>query len=396
VTPEALLVGQSGGPTPVINSSLAGVIAGARGRAPAILGLRHGIEGALADHVVSLSDTSDAELAALRRTPAAALGSCRHKLATGDVERVLDTFRRHNVRWFCYIGGNDSMDTCARLEQAAREAGYPLSAYGVPKTIDNDLVGTDHCPGYGSAARYWAITTQEVTRDLAAMRSYDRVLLMECAGRNAGWLTCATALYRRDERDGPHVVLPPEASFHKASFLAQVERTLDRVGYCVVAVAETLRDASGAYVAQSSAGVDRFGHPIVTAVAETLAQLVTAELGVKARANKPGTLQRTSMAYASPVDQEEAFGAGREAARRLLDGASGQMVTLVRRESGAYACDFGSVPLAEVANNERRLPPSYVHGGASGVSGATDVSDAFRAYALPLLGPAPEPHYQLA
>ncbi len=391
--PEALLVGQSGGPTPVINSSLAGVIAGARGRIPAVLGLRHGIEGALADQVVSLTDLSEGDLAALRRTPAAALGSCRHKLAPPDVERVLDTFRRHNVRWFCYIGGNDSMDTCARLEGAARDAGYPLSVYGVPKTIDNDLVGTDHCPGYGSAARYWATTTQEVTRDLAAMRSYDRVLIMECAGRNAGWLTAATALYRRDERDGPHVLLLPEMIFDQGSFLAQVEHTLARVGYCVVAVAETLRDASGAYVAQSSAGVDRFGHPIVTAVAETLAQLVTAELGVKARANKPGTLQRTSMGYVSAVDQDEAFGAGHEAARQLAAGASGEMVGLVRREPGAYACDFGSVPLTEVANSERRLPPSFVHGGAGG---AMEITAAFREYALPLLGPAPDPHFQLA
>ena len=388
-----LLIGQSGGPTPVINGSLAGVIHAAQSSAgafPRILGMRHGIEGALNDNLTDLTHLGEHDLAALRRTPAAALGSCRHKLTADDYGRVLETFKRHNVRWFCYVGGNDSMDTAARLGRLARERGYPLQVYGVPKTIDNDLVGTDHCPGYGSAARYWAITTQEATRDLAAMRTYDRVLILECAGRTAGWLTAATSIYRRDEQDGPHVLLLPEQPFTQDRFLATVEQVLGRVGYCVVATAETIRDGNGDYVAQSVGGVDRFGHPIVTAVGETLAQLIGSQLGVKARANKPGTFQRTSMGYLSVVDADEAFRAGAVASQRLAAGESGSMVSLTRREWGPYEVEYGAVPLEEVANNERRLPPSYVEGEG------LDVTAAFADYAAPLLGPAPEPLYRLA
>lgn len=390
--PETLLVGQSGGPTPVINGSLAGLLAGGRGRFERTLGLRHGIEGALADETIDLSSLSDSDLAALRRTPAAALGSCRHKLGEGDPNRVLETMRRHNVRAFAYVGGNDSMDTCSQIARAARASGWPLAVYGVPKTIDNDLVGTDHCPGYGSAARYWAISTQEATRDLAAMRTYDRVLILECAGRNAGWLTAATALYRRDEQDGPHVLLLPERPFDRAAFLAAVEQSVSRIGYCVVAAAETIRDQSGAFVAQSVGGVDRFGHAIVTAVGETLAQLVGRELGIKSRANKPGTLQRASMGYASPTDQAEAFEAGFAAAGRLADGESGRMVALTRQSDDPYRCELDSVDLGTVANSERRMPADFLE--QSGV--ITGVSEEFRRYALPLLGPAPEPHFSLA
>jgi 6-phosphofructokinase len=386
--PDTLLVGQSGGPTPVINCSLAGLIAGARGRFGRVLGLRHGIVGALAGEVADLTDLSDTDLAALRRTPAAALGSCRHKLGESDLDGVLATLRRYNVRAFAYIGGNDSMDTCAQIEQAARAHDWPLAVYGVPKTIDNDLVGTDHCPGFGSAARYWATVTQEATRDLAAMRTYDRVLVMECAGRNAGWLTAATALYRRDEADGPHVMLLPERPFERAEFLGRVEAVVSRVSYCVVAAAETVHDAAGAFVAQSVGGVDRFGHPIVTAVGETLAQLIGRELGLKARANKPGTFQRTSIALASPVDQDEAYRAGVAAARRLADGESGRMVAFKRRSDAPYACDLDSVALKLVANSERQLPPDFL--------GPDGVGEQFRTYALPLLGPAPEPHFSLA
>jgi 6-phosphofructokinase 1 len=279
------------------------------------------------------------------------------------------------------------------LAERAERGGQELAVYGVPKTIDNDLVGTDHCPGYGSAARYWATVTQEATRDLSAMRTYDRVLVLECAGRNAGWLTAATALYRRDERDGPHVLLLPELPFETERLMSVVDETLRRVGYCVVAAAETIRDGAGEYVAQSQAGVDRFGHPIVTAVGETLAQRVATSLGVKARANKPGTLQRTSAVHVSPVDREEAYGAGHAAAERLAQGESGAMVSLVRRSDDPYTCEFGAASLAEVANGERRLPPESVMTNA-GL--ATGISDTFERYAAPLLGPAPEPLYWLA
>ncbi|HEU5314711.1 MAG TPA: diphosphate--fructose-6-phosphate 1-phosphotransferase, partial [Chloroflexota bacterium] len=294
---------------------------------------------------------------------------------------------------FAYIGGNDSMDTCAQLERRARDSGQPLAVYGVPKTIDNDLVGTDHCPGYGSAARYWAIATQEASLDLAAMRSYDRVLVLECAGRNAGWLTAATSLLKESSADPPHVLLIPERRFDREAFLAAVDAALARVGWCVVAAAETIRDTTGAYVSQSAGGLDRFGHPIVTAVGEALAQLIGAELRIKARANKPGTFQRTSMAYVSSVDAEEAFRAGRAAAERLAEGQSGSMVGFVRRSDSPYEVELGAVPLADVANSERQMPADFLVGEGALVAG---VSDRFRGYAAPLIGAAPEPHFSLA
>jgi 6-phosphofructokinase 1 len=392
LSPAKLVVGQSGGPTPVINASLAGVLEAAAqsGAFPEVWGLRHGIEGALAGDLVRLVGLSAADLDRLASTPAAALGSCRHKLAGDDVEQVLATLRRHEVRWFCYIGGNDSMDTCHQLERLAQDTGYPLAVYGIPKTIDNDLEGTDHCPGYGSAARYWATVTQEATLDLSSMRTYDRVLVLECMGRNAGWLAAATAIYKRDDADGPHVLLPPERPFDEPSFVAAVEATLSRAGYCVVAASETIRDATGRFVTRSQAGVDRFGHPIVSAVGETLAALVSERLGVKARAIKPGPLQRTSVLHVSTVDRQEAREAGRRAARRLASGQSGHMVSLQRPEMGPYQVEYGEVALAAVANQERRLPDHYLAGGSSGVT------PAFVAYAAPLLGPAPEALYKLA
>jgi 6-phosphofructokinase 1 len=371
---------------------LAGVVEAAAeaGAFPEVWGLLHGIEGALNGQMLRLDHLGPADLDRLARTPAAALGSCRHKLGAGDYARIVDYFRQRDVRWFCYVGGNDSMDTCHRLARAAAEMGHDLSVFGVPKTIDNDLVETDHCPGYGSAARYWAIATQEATLDLAAMRTYDRVLVLECMGRNAGWLAAATGIYKRDERGAPHVLLTPERPFQEEPFLALVDETLRSVGYCVVAASETIRDAAGEYVARARSGSDRFGHPIVTAVGETLAQLVSERLGVKARAAKPGTLQRTSAAYTSPVDRDEAREAGRQAARRLARGESGGLVTLQRAGGEPYCCQFGVAPLEAIANRERRLPDEFLASGGRGVT------PAFVAYASPLLGPAPDAFYQLA
>jgi 6-phosphofructokinase 1 len=381
----------------VINATLAGLLeeAARLGAFPRILGLRQGIEGALAGDVVPLDGLGPDDWEALARTPAAALGSCRHRPDGEEIARILDTFAALGGRWLCYVGGNDSMDTGDRLRRAATAAGGDLAVWGVPKTIDNDLEETDHCPGYGSAARYWAVSTQEATLDLVAMRTYDRVLILETMGRNSGWLTAACALYRRDERDGPHLLLVPERPFDPDAFLAGVEGALERVGYCVVATAETIRDGTGEYVARAAAGdggapVDRFGHPIVTGVGEVLARLVTARLGVKARVSKPGTLQRSSAALVSPVDRAEAREAGRRAARHLAAGESGGMVTLTRPDLGAYRCEYGVVALEAVANRERRLPERFLRPDGAGVT------PAFLEYAAPLLGPAPPGGFRLA
>lgn len=393
MTAPKLVVGQSGGPTQVINASLAGVLdeAARTGAFPEVWGLRHGIEGAIGDKLVRLDQLDHDQRDRLATTPAAALGSCRHKLTEHDYQTVLETFQRHNVRWFCYIGGNDSMDTTQHIAALAQRSGYNLAVFGVPKTIDNDLVETDHCPGYGSAARYWAIATQEATLDLAAMRTYDRVAILECMGRNAGWLAWASALFKRDDAGAPHAVLTPERAFDERAFLARVDAQLGRSGYCTVVTSETIKDAQGEFVARSHAGRDKFGHPVVVAVAETLAQLVTDRLGVKARAIKPGTLQRTSAAHVSVVDRAEARAAGAAAAAHLAAGESGGMITLLRGEQmGAYSCHFGVVALEQVASRERPMPETFL--------GATDgqPSTAFLDYARPLIGPAPEPYFALA
>ena len=393
--PPTLLVGQSGGPTPVINASLAGLLdrAGTSG-VPwrRILGLRHGIEGALAGNVIDLGAVAEADHEALAATPASALGSCRRKIDAVDEVAVLDAFARLGVRWFVYCGGNDSMDTLARLERAARARGQALATYGVPKTIDNDLAGTDWCPGYGSAARYWATVTPEVTCDLASMRTYDRVVVLEAMGRNAGWLAAASALWRRDDADGPHVLLVPERAFAEADFLARVEAAVTRVGFAVVMATETIKDGAGDYVAGRRDGVDHFGHPLVAGTADTLAALVTAKLSLKARVVKPGTAQRTSVAHVSPVDREGARIAGRLAASRLARGETGAMVSMPRvpvDEPAALAtdwwrreADYGETPLAVVAGAERRLPDHLLTDGDSHVP----VTDEFRTYASALVG----------
>lgn len=393
--PPTLLVGQSGGPTPVINASLAGLLD--RAGAPdvpwrRVLGLRHGIEGALAGNVIDLSSLSDDDRDALASTPASALGSCRRKIDAADEVAVLDAFARLGVRWFAYCGGNDSMDTLARLERAARARGQALATYGVPKTIDNDLAGTDWCPGYGSAARYWATVTPEVTCDLASMRTYDRVVVLEAMGRNAGWLAAGSALWRRGDADGPHVLLVPERAFDEARFLTRVESTVARVGYAVVMATETIKDGSGAYVARRSDGVDHFGHPLVAGTADTLAALVTARLSLKARVVKPGTAQRTSVVHVSPVDREGARVAGRVAAGRLTRGETGAMVSmpmvpvddprLLATPWWSDEASFGSVPLGVVASAERRMPDGMLSPDGE----ADPVTSDFRAYLEALVG----------
>ena len=274
---------------------------------------------------------------------------------------------------------------------------FRSATYGMPKTIDNDLAGTDWCPGYGSAARYWATVTPEVTCDLASMRTYDRVVVLEAMGRNAGWLAAGSALWRRDDADGPHVLLVPERPFDEALFLSRIEATVARVGYAVVMATETIKDASGEYVARRSDGVDHFGHPLVAGTADTLAALVTARLGLKARVVKPGTAQRTSVAHVSPVDREGARVAGRVAAGRLVRGESGAMVSMATvpladpvalatpwwRDESA----FGAVPLTVVASAERRMPDTFL--AADGEDDA--VTDAFRAYLGALVGDGARP-----
>ncbi len=387
-----LLIAQSGGPTAVINASLAGLVSAAQdtGAFNRVLGLRHGILGALPGGGGSLDLTAldAARLTALAATPSAALGSCRRKLDADDCAAVIEWFRRHNVHAFAYVGGNDSMQTCLQLGQAARDVGYDLSVIGVPKTIDNDLPETDHCPGYGSAARFWAITTQEAALDLTAMRGYDTVVVLECMGRNAGWLTAAAALGRPATGAAPHILLVPEVPLVLDGVLTSVEAAIRRHGSAVVVTAETVRTAAGDYLSAAAAAPpegqrDAFGHPLVTGTAESLASRITAAIGVKSRTVKPGTLQRAASSLVSTVDRDEAWQVGAAAARLLASGQTDQMVTLQAERDPAYHSWCEAVPLTRVAGQEQRLPASFLEVQPGGVC---NVTAAFTDYARPLLG----------
>ena len=269
--------------------------------------------------------------------------------------------------------------------QAARDTGYDLSVVGVPKTIDNDLPETDHCPGYGSAARFWAVTTQEAALDLAAMRGYDTVVVLECMGRNAGWLTAAAALGRPDTGAAPHLLLVPEVPLALDQVLGSVEAAISRHGSAVVVTAETVRTGTGDYLSAAAGETrrDAFGHPLVTGTADALASLISGALGVKARTVKPGTLQRAASSLVSTVDRDEAWQVGAAAARLLAGGRTDLMVTLQAERDPAYRSWCAAVPLVRVAGLEKRLPASFLEVQPGGVC---NVTAAFADYARPLLG----------
>jgi 6-phosphofructokinase 1 len=386
-----LVVGQSGGPTAVINASLVGVVAAAMaagfGR---VLGMRYGIEGLLREEFVDLGAQPPALLASVRDTPSAALGTGRYKLGPNDLERALAVLRRLDARAVVYIGGNDSADTAHRLHGAARAGGYDLSVVSVPKTIDNDLPATDHCPGYPSLARFLGDAVRDATYDtLAAPRLYP-VKVIEVQGRDAGWVAAAGALgFGPDEADLLPLLCLPERPFPEFdALLTAIEDRVKARGWCVAVVPETLRDAAGRYLGGAEPEyVDAFGHPYHASPGAAIVRLVTTRLGLRARFDKPGTIARMSGALASPVDREEAYALGQAAAERVSAGGSDLMVTLVRESDEPYLYRIGEAPLADVANAARPLPSEFI--GAD----ATSVTDTFLRYALPLLGPDPYPIY---
>lgn len=385
-----LIVGQSGGPTAVINSSLAGVIHEALedDEIDEIYGMIHGVEGLLKEDIIDLGPQSAATIEGLRSTPSAALGSCRHKLKDADYERLLAVLRAHEIRYFMYIGGNDSADTAWRLGRLAGERGYDLRVMSVPKTIDNDLVETDHCPGYGSVARWLATAVRDAGLDTEAIGVVDTIKVIETMGRNTGWITAATALARDHDDAAPHLIYLPERPLVRDKFLADVDRVYRKLGYAVITVCEGTKDERGEYLAASgkAVDVDKFGHKQLGGVAATMCDMIAEGLKIKARWDKPGTIQRVSMLAASPVDLEEAYQAGRAAVRHAVDGQDGHMVTLVRESSEPYRWTTGLAPLEKIANAERKVPDAFI------APDGNDVTEAFLAYARPLIGP-PLPHY---
>ncbi len=385
--PDILVVGQSGGPTPVINASLAGVISEAQKHDcfSGIYGLVHGIEGALKEELLDLKTETAANLELLAHTPASALGSCRHKLSDDDYDRILEVFGGHNVRHFIYIGGNDSMDTCHRIAQVAATSGYDMQVMGVPKTIDNDLAFTDHCPGYGSAARFLALATRDTGRDLEAMATFDDVTILEAMGRNTGWLTAASVLGKETEDEAPHLVYVPEVPFDEQCFLDDVTRVHDRLGWVFVVVSEGIRDADGQFIGQHKlrgGGSDAFGHVVhslTTGVAAYLTDVVREGLGLQARFLRPSLIERAMSACVSETDRKEAWQVGVDAVTHLVAGRSGYMVTLERVSDDPYHWETGLASLDEVANAEKLLPSDFINN-------AGDMpTQRFRDYGLPLI-----------
>ncbi|HIR69278.1 MAG TPA: 6-phosphofructokinase [Candidatus Pelethousia gallinarum] len=373
-----MLIAHGGGPTPVINSSLLGAVREAKlhPEIETIYGARFGAEGILAGDLLDLGQVDRENLALLAKTPASALGSCRRKLTDADYPAVLECFKRFNIRYFFYNGGNDSMDTCNKIYQLATQSGYELRVIGIPKTIDNDLAVTDHCPGFGSAAKYAAVSALEIAQDASALPIH--VVVMELMGRNAGWITAASALFA-DKMPCEHLVYLPEVAFDKAAFLAAVKEKFAKGKGLLVTISEGIHYADGSPVADSGV-VDGFGHKVPGGAAQTLCDMIMAETGLKARSEKPGLLGRVSVALMSPVDQREAEEAGAVAVRSAVEGKTGFMVGFQADRTPAYTCKTCLIPLEDVANAEKKFPLGWI--GQDGCS----IDKAFIDYCLPLLG----------
>ena len=361
-----ILVGQSGGPTSVTNASLAGIVSEALNHEAIeeIYGGLNGVLGILQEEIVDLASESQQQVRALRHTPGAALGTCRYKLKKQqDFERVLEVFKAHNVRYFFYIGGNDSQDTADKISKLAQQQGYELRVIGVPKTIDNDLTGTDNCPGYGSVVKYLSTTIREIACDNEAMGQGDLVSIVEVMGRSAGWIAAGTALAKRRDHphDPPHIILLPEVPFNQEKVLEDIRRVLKRERYCMIVVAEGLVDADGNYLAADSA-TDAFGHARLGGAGEALGEII--ETGIpnaKVRVARPGLIQRAAAHAASKTDVDEAFLAGQAAVRAAIAGETDKMVTLVRGETEHYTVETGLAPLSEITNGTKKLPREWIN-----------------------------------
>ncbi len=378
------LVAQSGGPTAVINASVAGVISEALNQEciEEIYGGMNGVLGILKEDLIDLAEESQQNIRGLRYTPASALGTCRFKLKRDqEYERILEVFEAHNIRYFFYCGGNDSQDTADKISKLAQSKGYALRVIGVPKTIDNDLVTTDHCPGYGSVVKYLCSIVRETALDHEAMGQHDLVSIIEVMGRNAGWIAAGTTLAKGKDNpnDAPHLIYLPELPFSKEKFIEDVQSVLKKNRYCMVIVGEGLVDKDGNYVANSATGQDAFGHQQLGGVGDFLAGFVEQNLAVKARSSKLGIGQRAAAHCSSQTDNDEAFMAGQAAVRAAVGGETDKMVILVRGEGDTYSCETGLAPLSEIANGVKEIPADWI--SEDGVS----MSAKFIKYAQPLI-----------
>jgi 6-phosphofructokinase len=387
---------QSGGVTAVINASACGVIETARrhsNKIGRVFAGRHGIIGALTEDLIDTSKESSAIIAALRHTPGGAFGSARYKLASieknrAQYERLIDVFRAHDIGYFFYNGGNDSMDTAQKVSEVAVQMDYPLACIGIPKTVDNDLPVTDCCPGFGSAAKYIAVSTREAALDVASMaRTSTKVFVLEVMGRHAGWIAAAGGLAGEKAGDAPHIILFPEIAFDREAFLGKVRATVEKRGYCVVVVSEGVRDAGGKFLAEAG-GKDAFGHAQLGGVGPVVAQMTQQAFGYKFHWAVADYLQRAARHIASQVDVDQAYAVGKAAVEFALKGKTAVMPIIVRKSSKPYRWSIGEAPLTQIANREKQVPRNFITADGFGITSAC------RRYLLPLIGGEGYPPYR--
>jgi 6-phosphofructokinase 1 len=390
------LYAQSGGVTAVINASALGVIEACRGHRDRIGKLyagRDGIVGALTEDLIDIGRETPATIRALRHTPSGAFGSARYKLKDlerdrAKYERLIEVFRAHDIGYFFYNGGNDSMDTALKLSQLGAQSGYPIACIGIPKTVDNDLPVTDCCPGFGSVAKYVAVSTLEASMDVASMaRTSTRVFILEVMGRHAGWIAAAGGLAARKSGEAPHIILFPEIAFDRERFLARVKDTVESKGYCVIVASEGARDRAGKFLSDMGTR-DAFGHVQLGGVAPTLAAMVKEAHGYKYHWALADYLQRSARHIASRVDVEQAYAVGRAAVELAMAGKNAVMPVIRRKSSKPYRWDIGSVSIDQVANREKMVPRHYITADGFGITAAC------RNYLAPLIAGEAYPPYK--
>jgi ATP-dependent phosphofructokinase / diphosphate-dependent phosphofructokinase len=393
--PKNAFYAQSGGVTAVINASACGVIETAlRSRhIGRVYAGRHGIIGALTEDMIDVGRESAAVIRGLKYTPAGAFGSARFKLKglqenRAEYERLIEVFRAHNIGYFFYNGGNDSMDTALKVSQIGASLGFPVTCVGVPKTVDNDLPHTDCCPGFGSVAKYVAVSTREAAMDVASMaRTSTKVFVLEVMGRHAGWIAAAAGLAGKGPDEPPHVILLPEVAFDKQKFLARVKQCVSEYSYCVIVVSEGAADADGKFLADAGTR-DAFGHTQLGGVAPVVANMVREAYGYKYHWAVADYLQRAARHIASRVDVEQAYAVGKAAVELGVRGVNAVMPTIVRKSQRPYRWTIGHVPLAAVANQEKKLTPDFIRADGFGIT------EACRRYLTPLIAGEAYPPYR--
>ncbi len=393
--PKNAFYAQSGGVTAVINATAAGVIQTARAHKDKIGKIyagRNGIIGALTEDLIDTSQESDEDIQALRHTPSGAFGSCRYRLkgleeSKAQYDRLIEVFKAHDIGYFFYNGGGDSADTAHKVSQLGDKLGYPIICVGIPKTVDNDLPITDNCPGFGSVAKYVAVSIREAAFDVASMAlTSTKVFIMEVMGRHAGWIAAAGGLAAEKEGDPPQVILFPEVPFDEPAFLERVRQSVDEQGYCAIVVSEGVRNAEGKFLSEAGTK-DAFGHVQLGGVAPLIANLVKDKLGYKYHWAVADYLQRAARHIASKTDVEQAYALGKAAVELAIEGRNAVMPVIVRKSDSPYSWEIGSADLAEIANVEKKMPRDFI--SKDGFS----ITEACRRYLSPLIQGEDYPPY---